>query len=405
MIPRRARPLLTGLLLPLLLLAVNCPPAAAKSGDASFYSWPRPDPAIAPGTLLRYQPMALPAFYRARAWRILYVTRDFAGRPIISSGMVVMSAYADKIPSRREIVAYAHPTTGVARKCAPTVRQKPTEAIIGLAQLIRGRYIIAASDYPGLGTPGPVGYLVGLGQGRAVIDSVRAARRIPDVRGGTRFALWGFSQGGHAALFAADQAKTYAPELSLVGVAATAPPTDLRALLYASIETVPGRILTAMTLWSWSGKYGAPLAPLVDADVAKVVRSVSSNCVDDLGGKLDVLAAQRPLKQRFLSADPGRTPPWNELLRANSMFHLPAGVAAFLAQGGADTIVRPETTHRLAEASCRAGNRVKYLALPGAGHTRSAGLAVEDAMAWIADRFAGAPAPSTCRWSPRPPHD
>ena len=403
--PRCARPLLLRLLLPLLLIAVNCLPAAAKSGDAAFYSWPRLDPAIAPGTLLRYQPMALPPFYRARAWRILYMTRDYANRPIISSGMVVLSSYADRVPSRREIVAYAHPTTGIARKCAPTLRQKPTEAIIGLNELISGGYVVAATDYPGLGTPGPVGYLVGLGQGRAVIDSARAALQIPDVRGGARFALWGFSQGAHAVLFAADLASAYAPDLLLVGVAATAPPTDLRSLLYATIETVPGRILAAMTLWSWSAKYGASLGALVDSDVAGMVGAVASHCIDDLDGKLEALASQRPLKRRFLAHDPGRVSPWRELLEANSLSRLPAGVVALVAQGTADTIVLPETTRRLAEASCRAGSRVKYMTLQGAGHTRSAGLAVKDAMIWIADRFAGAPAPSTCRWSPRPPHD
>ena len=40
-------------------------------------------------------------------------------------------------------------------------------------------YAIAATDYPGLGTPGPHPYLVGDSEARAVIDSVRAARSFP----------------------------------------------------------------------------------------------------------------------------------------------------------------------------------------------------------------------------------
>ena len=63
-------------------------------------------------------------------------------------------------------------------------------------------HVVAATDYPGLGTPGPVGYLVGKGQAQAVIDSVRAARQLPDVGGSGRYALWGYSQGGHAVAYA-----------------------------------------------------------------------------------------------------------------------------------------------------------------------------------------------------------
>ena len=106
---------------------LNAPPAFARPKNTPFFDWPDLSPAIAPGTLLRYQRMSLPAFYRAEAWRILYMTRDYADRPILSSGMVVLSGYAPSNPAARSIVAWAHPTTGIARKCAPSLRQKPDE--------------------------------------------------------------------------------------------------------------------------------------------------------------------------------------------------------------------------------------------------------------------------------------
>ena len=99
---------------------------------------------------------------------------------------------------------------------------------------------------------------------------MRAARQIPEVGGGSRYALWGYSQGGHAALFAASIASAYAPELKLVGVAAAAPPTNLVTLLSETIGTLEGRILAAMTLASWSAKYDVPLGTLVDNKVARV---------------------------------------------------------------------------------------------------------------------------------------
>ncbi len=86
-------------------------------------------------------------------------------------------------------------------------------------------YVVAATDYPGLGTPQTHPYLVGVSEARAVLDSVRAARALTGAQ--NRFAVWGHSQGGQAALFTGLIAKSYAPDLDLVGVAAAAPATDL----------------------------------------------------------------------------------------------------------------------------------------------------------------------------------
>ncbi len=377
------------------LLVLNSA-AVARPSATAFFDWANLSPSIAPGTLLRAQKMSLPPFFRAKAWRILYMTRDYADRPIVSSGMVILSGYAPANANDRGIVAWAHPTTGVARKCAPSLRQDPTSSIAGFNDLIPAGFTIAATDYPGLATPGPIGYLVGKGQGQAVIDSVRAARQIPEVGGGNRYALWGYSQGGHAALFGASLAARYAPELKLVGVAAAAAPTSLGDLLQANIGTLEGRILAAMTLESWSAKYNVPLNTLVDANVAKVVAAVAGNCVDDLGGKLDVLAAQKPLVQKFLNFDPASQPPWNSFMRANSVPTLPRGVPVFLAQGKSDQIVRPNVTNQFVKSQCAAGVVVNYVSLPGMDHGRTERASSAQAVAWIKDRFAGKAAPNSC---------
>jgi len=44
-------------------------------------------------------------------------------------------------------------------------------------------------------------YLIGAEQGRDLLNSVRAARDIPQAGAGTRFALYGHSQGGLVALW------------------------------------------------------------------------------------------------------------------------------------------------------------------------------------------------------------
>ena len=121
-----------------------------------------------------------------------------------------------------DVVAWAHGTTGVARQCAPSLYPAALRWIPGLANAIGRGYVVAATDYPGLGTVGVHPYLIGESEGRAVLDSVRAARHLDGAGANEHFAVWGHSQGGHAVLFAGALAPRYAPELRLAGVAAAA---------------------------------------------------------------------------------------------------------------------------------------------------------------------------------------
>ena len=108
-------------------------------------------------------------------------------------------------------------------------------------------------------------YLIGDSEGRAVLDSVRAARDLPDAGASNRFAVWGHSQGGHASLYTGELAASYAPDLRLVGVAAAAPATYLIELFDADKSSPAGKELTAMALYSWSALYHDPATTLVDA--------------------------------------------------------------------------------------------------------------------------------------------
>ena len=73
-------------------------------------------------------------------------------------------------------MAWAHPTAGVIPPCAPSLARVLFSSIQGLREMLAHGYVVAATDYPGLGTVEPHPYLVGISEGRAVLDSVRAAR-------------------------------------------------------------------------------------------------------------------------------------------------------------------------------------------------------------------------------------
>ena len=193
----------------------------------SFYQPPSPLPPHAPGTLIRSEPIT--ATSGARGWRILYHSRSAAGADIAVSGTVLVPSGPPPIGGRN-VVAWAHGTTGSGDSCAPSTDRQPEQGIEDGAALLAAGDAIVATDYEGLGTPGPHPYLIGVSEAHAVLDAVRAAAALPGSGIGRSVVVFGHSEGGHAALFTGELAASYAPDLRLLGVAAASPPTDLVAL-------------------------------------------------------------------------------------------------------------------------------------------------------------------------------
>src|SRR4029077_2576743 len=95
-------------------------------------------------------------------------------------------------------------------------------------------WIFVGTDYIGLGTAGGHAGLIGDEAARAGFDAVRAAHRINEIELYDRVVVWGYSQGGHAALWSGIRAQEYAPDLEVLGIAAIAPTSDLRAMFAAA---------------------------------------------------------------------------------------------------------------------------------------------------------------------------
>lgn len=153
----------------MILASGSLGPVTVQAKPLGFYDATPAQIAQPPGSLIKFEPLGLPAFYRAKAWRILYATRDFAGKPVAASGIVVASTVGVAANTKQTIIAWALPTAGTASNCAPSARKSPQGFIAGLNELVAAGHIIVATDYPGLGTPGPLGYLVGAGQAHAVM--------------------------------------------------------------------------------------------------------------------------------------------------------------------------------------------------------------------------------------------
>ena len=351
-----------------------------------------------PGSIIRVWPFAGggPSGAGSTAFRILYRSTGLDGEPIAVSGAIFIPPGAPPAEGRN-VIAWAHPTSGVVEACAPSLMPDLAGQIWGLAEMMAKGYVVVATDYPGLGTPGIHPYLIGVSEGRAVLDSVRAARDLPDAGASNRFAVWGHSQGGHASLYTGELAASYAPDLKLVGVAAAAPATYLIELFDADKASPTGKELTAMALYAWSKLYRDPATSLVEPAAMPVFEKMATDCIESIAEFAAIENAEKPLNQEtYLKADPTEVEPWRGIMQRNSPGQEPAGAPVFLAQGTADTTVRPEITKQFGEALCKQGTRVSFILMKGVTHTFAAKNSVSYALAWMGDRFRGAPAPSDC---------
>lgn len=346
--------------------------------------------AAQPGRLISAIPLEQ-AKSDALAWRIRYETRDRLGQPTESTGLVVapLSSSGD-----RPVVAWAPGTVGVVERCAASRVKDPLGAIPQLRAMLDRGWVVATTDYPGLGTPGPHAYLVADAAAPAVLDSVRAARQLAEARAGARFVIWGHSQGGHAGLAAAGAVARYAPELRLAGVVAVSPPTDLAANMSAVSRLARG-LFAALVARSWSATYGIPLSTIANGTTQGVIRRATASCVDDRTGLPQLVRGVR-LRVRLGNIDFARRQPWSELIVRNSIAGVPSSVPALVVSASKDPVVADSVTRRFVVDACARGGRIAFLGVPGRDHATVHVQSGQQAVAWIADRFADRPPTGIC---------
>jgi alpha-beta hydrolase superfamily lysophospholipase len=369
--------------------------AAAPVSADPFYDATSEELRGRPGSIIRAEPMPAPG--GAAAFKVLYRSTGLRGEPIAVSGVILVPQGAP--PARgRPVVAWAHPTTGVARHCAPSLSPQVLQWIPGLAHMLARGYIVTATDYPGLGGPGIHPYLIGVSEARAVLDAVRAARALPGADAGNHFAVWGHSQGGHAVLFAGELARSYAPELRLAGVAAAAPATELGELFRADLRGPAGMVLGTFALWAWSKVYDQPLDGVIAPTAPLVLDRIAHICNDDHQDMPRLAFAIQPLlREGFLITDVTKAEPWRKLMAENTPGRAAAGAPVFLVQGTADKVVRPHVTEEFKEILCKRGTPVRFVSVPNGDHGASATHGADAAVEWIGARFASEPPPNDCK--------
>jgi alpha-beta hydrolase superfamily lysophospholipase len=364
------------------------PAAAPDVPPASFYQVPDPLPPGRPGALIRSVAIAgSPQVPGSGAWAILYHSRDFDGRDVAVSGVVVVPPGAAP-PGGRPVAVWAHGSSGLADRCAPSHAGVMGALGPWLGGLLQQDLVVAATDYQGLGTPGPARALIGLSAGHAVLDVARAARGL-DAGASGRMVLAGHSEGGHAVLWAAELARSYAPELQVLGVATSAPGAELATILKLT-EFRPAAITSGAMLIvvAWSDAYGV-LSDVLTPAGRKAVDRVRSTCLEEL--------ANDPATPVVRPGELLTTPPWPALLARNTPGHAATPAPILIAQGTDDQVVTSAATRALVQRLCRLGDTVELRTWPHVGHFDLPEAASTAALAWVGDRLAGRSARSTCQ--------
>ena len=254
----------------------------------------------------------------ATTWQVLYRSENLQGEPIAVSGLVVAPAGA---APGNPVLTWAHGTTGLGDQCAIsklfTTAGCPARSCSPRSPSARA----GRSSPPTTRVSAPpacIPYLVGLSEARGVLDIVRAAKQLPStgVTADSPVMIFGHSQGGGSALFAAEQAATWAPELKVVGTAAGAPAGDLDTIVPAVWNDDGDRSTRSPASVIDGFKAGYPdlsLDAVANADGQAALAEVATECV----GSIEPHARARPERRTRWTTRHGR-PRWTPTPPATS---------------------------------------------------------------------------------------
>ena len=323
---------------------------------------------------------------------LLYTTTDQDNDT--TTATAVLYVPSSTTGSALPLVVWAHPESGLGQGCAPSVRGQPTGGLGDVSDLLDRGYAVLAPDLPGLGTPGSPSLLIGVAEGRAVLDGIRAVTQVSGVRLG-RTVVWGHSQGGHAALWAAQLAPTYAAELPLAAVVADEPIADPAAVMGHLVQASSTDPLVDEVVYSYANAYpDVKLGEYRGFPASLVTEEQATGC-----GSLS------PGGQALLLLSGGREPwlqsptqgPLAERLAANATA-ADLSIPLLMIQGADDQVVPESIQAAEVRARCEVGSVVDYRVYPGLGHSNSAADTQRRAeiLNWIGDRIVARTAPNSC---------
>jgi pimeloyl-ACP methyl ester carboxylesterase len=364
--------------------------ATMEAGDAvpmtDFYTPPAPLSPSAPGTLVRSEAFGgytLPT--GARAVRILYRSKARDGHDVVASAVVLIPAGSPP-PTGWPVIAWAHGTSGVARQCAPSLMKDLEYGSEGLMPMVAAGFAVVATDYAGLGTPGPHEYDNKIAQANDVVYSIPAAHAAVSSLG-ARWVAIGHSQGGAAVWGVAELEATlvdpnYAGGISVAG--------DMDFAWFEEHDARSFKTISAMywplTAFGIKASYPTfdPARLLTPAFLERYADATQKGCwyydyavADEVGNQPAVLAGWEQI---------------DELRRYNQDNHSgdrPIRGPLMVLAGDDDQSVNFANIKRGVARACKSGLTVEFVHRPGLDHDPLMEKTIDLQLDWVRDRLAG----------------
>lgn len=367
-----------------------------------FYQPPAGYGSLPNGSVLRsrritaiYLALPLPA----AAYQVLYKSVDGHDQPVAEAAtiLVPLTPWIGRGP--RPLVSYQLAEDSVSTRCQPsyTLRvglAQPTpaatyEVSLSLAALARN-YAVVYADYEGPHSQ----FIAGPQTAHGVLDGVRAAQNFAPagLRPDTPVGLWGYSGGGFATTWAAEQQPAYAPELHVVGAAAGGVPADLKAMFTHN-----------------NGNIGAGLVILavIGLDRAYPEAGIDS-ILNDKGRALfaannDACTLDTALFHPFdrienytTVSDVAGSPQAAFLFHTNDLGQSTPAVPYYDYQATGDELVPVTAADNLVSGYCARGATVQKVRFPGSEHIVAEVSGQQGALQFLADRFDNRTAANDC---------
>ncbi len=338
-----------------------------------------------------------------------YQSRLPSGQLITEYGRAYLP---DNQHSGLPVFAFAPGTTGIGDQCASSLEQ-PAKANWGTydahlaAYAVQG-YAAVTTDYEGMRDPNRLHhYMAGELEGRALLDSVRALRRLPQARGRVnptagKVIVGGYSQGGHAAFWADKIASGYAPDIKILGVVGFGPVMSVKQTLTditrgANIVWFGPNVLVSYEDYYGEQYPGVILPVHLDNLKAKVL----AHCIDtDLSywGHNPSATYTPEFIAAALTGDLSAAfPQLNARLDANAVGTDPTASAKRINGGDLDNVVLPAQQAAAFPLLCASSTGpVGYYVYHGATHYDTMLRSFGDTTAWMKSLVNGETVPSTC---------
>lgn len=351
-----------------------------------------------------------------RVVQLLHRTTDQLGRPTTNVTSVLqppLALHPDRVVAYGSFYDSLNPLDGpsyaVSGGRSPGASAVHAELALVAPFLLEG-YPVVIADTQGR----TADFAAGPEYGRTTLDSLRAALRSPAAGIAARpdIALLGYSGGAIATGWAAALAPSYAPGINrlLVGAAEggvlVAPDNNLG---YVSGSRVWAGVL-AMALIGAARAFELDLDPYLNAYGKRLFARLDRASITTVLGAYPGLTWQQIAKPRF--KDPESVRVYVDAVNKLNLGQRPSPtIPMFIGQGtGGEVEGTPGTkpgvgkgdgvmiagdVRTLARTYCAAGTRVRYQQYP-LSHFTTVPVWLPDAIAWVEQRFAGLPAPTSC---------